>query len=145
MLYVKIPQEIGGVWPSKQSVNSHWWSQKITCFMLFEDMFENWVAKKQPPPINALIAWEFWLFWFWGSRLICEKSLKNVLLVVFHVQGSVGNVNPRLYTGRKNPDPSRKFVGLMVKIPSPGHRIGSGKSRILRRHTWIIREGYFDD
>ena len=28
----------------------------------------------------------------------------------------------------KNPDPSRKIVGFMVPIPSPCHRIGSGKS-----------------
>ncbi len=34
----------------------------------------------------------------------------------------------------KNPDPSRKIVGLMVSIPSPGYRIGSGKS-ISLGHT----------
>ena len=34
----------------------------------------------------------------------------------------------------KNPDPSRKFVGLMVETSHPQNRIGSGKSRNLRTY-----------
>ncbi len=55
------------------------------------------------------------------------NSSSNLLL-----RGSVGSRSHSILLWESRPLP--KFVGLMVWIPSPGHRIGSGKSRILRTY-----------
>ena len=55
-------------------------------------------------------------------------------------QRSCGNIELPPLEPLRIQTPPETWIGLRVSIPSPGHRIGSGKSRNLRRYKRILRE-----
>ena len=66
------------------------------------------------------------------------------MLNLFSVPGWMVKHFCLTFKNPKNIKESRPLprVSLMVSIPSPSHRIGSGKSRILRTYKRILRERY---
>ena len=112
------------------------WISFVTCGLFWDDAICRWYATWRIIPLSK------WLgsppFISHGKAILeGEQPYLGDLLTMVNNNLQSGMI---LQVIPKDPDPSlnRRIDGR--KIPSPGHRIGSGKSWILRTYKRILRD-----